>query len=333
MAAHTERWLEHWSDEEITEIESAVAHFEARDVDLLDMRASHYVAPQALQRVMRIRNDVLHGRGFALLRGLPVERWTIRQAAIAYWGMGLHMGEPCSQNGKGHVLGHVKNLGLDYGDAGTRGYQTNARLPFHTDGSDIVGLLCWRSGKAGGLSSLTSSTAVFNRLALRRPDLARVLMQPFCLTRWGEVPEGRKPWSEAPVFMSHGGRMIARYVRSAIHKGQDLAGVPKLTAQQIEALDMLDEITKEPDMVLDMEFLPGDIQFVCNYNVFHSRTAFEDWPETERKRHLLRLWLACDDGPDLPDVLIQNCEGQTAGGRPNGIAVPGVPFAAPLEAA
>lgn len=333
MARHPERWLETWSAEEIAEIEAAVAGIEARGLELLEMTAADFPLPLAGQRLARVREDVLHGRGFALIRGLPVDRWTLKQAAIAYWGMGLQMGEPCSQNGKGHVLGHVKNLGLNYADAGTRGYQTNARLPFHTDGSDLVGLLCWRAGRSGGLSSLASSTAIFNEIAARRPELAEVLMQPFCLTRWGEVPEGRKPWSEAPVFMPKGERMIARYVRSAIHKGQDLPGVPKLTARQIEALDMLDAVAAESGIALDMELAPGDIQLVCNYNVFHSRTSYEDWPEPERRRHLLRLWLACADGPDLPDVMIRNLEGQTAAGRPDGIRVPGVPFAAPLEAA
>ena len=242
------------------------------------------------------------------------------------------MGDPCSQNGKGHVLGHVKNLGLDYADAATRGYQTAARLPYHTDSSDIVGLLCLKTAQSGGLSSVVSSTTIYNEVLKRRPDLMPVLMQPFYRTRWGEIPEGKMPWAEVPVFMPYEGRVISHYVRSAIRKGQDLPGAPQMTDLQVEALDLVDSIAAEPDVHLDMTFEPGDIQLVCNHGLYHSRTAYEDWPNPEDRRHLLRLWLACTDGPPLPDWMTVAYEGQTASGRPNGIAVPGVPFVAPLEA-
>ena len=132
--------------------------------------------------------------------------------------------------------------------------------------------------------------------------------------------------------MPHDGRMIVHYVRSAINKGQLLNGVPKLTERQIEALDALDGLATDPSIYLDMEFRPGDIQLLCNHGIMHSRTAFEDWPEPERRRHLLRLWLACVDGPTLPRTVTRNYEGATRNGRPNGIQVPGVPLKAPLEA-
>jgi hypothetical protein len=134
----------------------------------------------------------------------------VRQAAIAYWGIGAHLGEACSQNAQGHVLGHVKDLGRDYHDPLARGYQTSARLPYHTDSTDIVGLLCWRPGKAGGLSSIVSSTTVYNQMAVRRRDLAQVLLSAFHRTRWGEVAEGRSPWSEMPPAQPHRLRGLVR---------------------------------------------------------------------------------------------------------------------------
>lgn len=332
MDARRKEWLLEWSPDEIQEIESAVSSVEARGLDLLDITKDDFPLQATLERISAVKLDVLHGRGFVLIRGLPVERWSDFQSAIAFWGIGLHLGEPCPQNGKNHVLGHVKNLGLDYSDPQTRGYQTNAGLHYHTDLSDIVGLLSLRASKSGGLSSIASSTAIWNTLAARRPDLARVLMQPYCQTRWGEIPEGKQPWAEAPIFMPCGDRMIARYVRSSIKKGQDLPGVPRMSNAQIEAMDLLDEITSEAGVTLEMELQPGDIQLLCNYNILHSRTAYEDWPEPGRRRHLLRLWLACNDGPALPGSLLQNYEGLTEGGRPNGILVPGVPLSAPLDA-
>lgn len=332
MAAQPESWNRRWSAGEIAEIEAAVASVEAKGLEILEIDAAAFPLPTLAPALEQIRQTVLHGSGIYLLRGLPMERWSKRQAAIAFWGLGMHMGEPCSQNGKGHVLGHVKNLGLDYSDAATRGYQTNARLPYHTDSSDIVGLLCLKTAQSGGLSSVVSSTTVYNEVLKRRPDLMPVLMQPFHRTRWGEIPEGKMPWAEVPVFMPYEGRVISHYVRSAIRKGQDLPGAPPLTDLQIEALDLVDSIAAAPDVHLDMTFEPGDIQLVCNHGIYHSRTAYEDWPAPADRRHLLRLWLACTDGPPLPDWMTVAYEGQTATGRPNGIAVPGVPFVAPLEA-
>jgi hypothetical protein len=123
--------------------------------------------------------------------------------------------------------------------------------------------------------------------------------------------------------------MFASYVRSAIMKAQAMPEVPRLTAGQIEALDHLDALAADPALHLDMVLEPGDLQWVSNHHILHSRTAYEDWPEPERRRHLLRLWLACDDGPPLPASMHERL-GLTARGRPNGICVPGVPFIAPL---
>lgn len=265
------------------------------------------------------------------MRGIPVDNLSPWERAAMFWGIGLYIGEAVSQNGKGHVLGHVANLGLDYGDPEVRGYQTNALLPYHTDFSDVVGLLSVRTPQSGGASSICSSTTVWNEIARRRPDLARLLLQPFHYTRWGEIGEGKQRTYEMPVFSPCAGRMVATYARSAIRKAQLLPEVPRLSSEQVEALDLLDSLAADPELRLQMEFRPGDIQMLCNHWIFHSRTGFVDWPEPERRRHLLRLWLACDDGPELPASFTENSQRPTRGGRPDGINVAGVPFSAPLE--
>lgn len=332
MRHRTAEWQHAWTPAEIAEISAAADAALATGKDLTAIDARDFPLPTVAARLAHAREYLLQGPGLYVFRGLPVLDWSRQKAATAFWGLGSHMGIACSQNGKGHVLGHVKNLGLDYRDPATRGYQTSARLPYHTDSSDIVGLLCLRTAKSGGLSSVVSSTTLYNELAARRPDLLRVLMQPFRRTRWGEIPEGKKPWAELPVFMPHEGRVIAHYVRSAIRKGQLLDGVPPLTEKQNEALDFLDSLAEDPDIHLDMTFEPGDIQLVCNHSTLHSRTAYEDFEEPDRRRHLLRLWLACTDGPPLPRWMTESYEGKTSNGRPNGIVVPGVPLNAPLEA-
>lgn len=332
MRQREQDWSHAWTPGEIAEIEAAVEHIQSQGRDILDIRKEDFPLPTVAPRLLEIRRYLLDGPGFFLVRGLPIEGWTIERAATAFWGLGAHIGQACSQNGKGHVLGHVKNLGLDYSDPMARGYQTSARLPYHTDSSDIATLLCWRAAKSGGLSSIVSSTTLYNEVLAQRPDLLPVLMQPFHRTRWGEIPEGKLPWAEIPVFMPQDGRIISHYVRSAIRKGQLIDGIPPLTDKQNEALDFVDSLAQDPDIHLDMTFRPGDIQFVCNHYTMHSRTAFEDWEKPDDRRHLLRLWLACEDGPALPRWMTESYEGKTRNGRPNGIVVPGVALNAPLEA-
>lgn len=331
MAARAD-WIHAFSPDEIAELDAVVVAADRSGKDLLAFTAGDFRMPRIEQALALARPALLHGRGFHLFRGVPVERYTTRQSAIAFWALGLHLGEPVSQNGKGHVLGHVTNLGLNYTDPEVRGYQTAARLPYHTDSSDIVGLLCLRTSKSGGLSSIVSSTTIWNEIVRTRPDHARTLLAEFHRTRWGEIPAERKRYGSNPIFAPCNGRMIASYVRSAITKAQAMPEVPRLTPAQIEALDHVDRLAADPALHLDMTLAPGDVQLVSNHFVFHSRTAYEDFPEPQRRRHLLRLWLACDDGPQLPEAMVGRL-GLTARGRPNGINVPGVPFVAPLEAA
>jgi hypothetical protein len=329
LARRTDAWIHAFAPAELAELDGVVRAADASGRDLLDFTADDFPLPALEDRLASVRRELLAGRGFHLFRGIPVERYTTRQSAIAFWALGLHLGEPVSQNGKGHVLGHVTNLGLNYADPEVRGYQTNARLPYHTDSSDVVGLLCLRTSKSGGLSSIVSSTTVWNEIVRTRPDHARTLLRAFHRTRWGEIPAMKKGWGSNPIFAPGEDMMFASYVRSAIVKAQAMPEVPRLTPEQLEALDHVDALAADPRLHLDMVLAPGDVQMVSNHFILHSRTAYEDWPEPERRRHLLRLWLACDDGPELPASMVERL-GLTARGRPNGICVPGVPFVAPL---
>lgn len=331
MASSSE-WIHHFSADELADIEAAILHAKARGASLVHMTTADFPLPRLAPVLARLHDEVHSGRGFVLLRGFEAQRHTVEEAAIAFRGIGAYFGQAVSQNGKGHVLGHVKDLGLDYAAPTTRGYQTTAELKFHTDGGDSVALLCLRPARSGGKSRIASSTTVWNEIVRRRPDLAQVLQQPYYLSRWGEVGPGEKPWVASPLFTPWGGRMIAWFVASAINKGQDLPGVPKLTAQQREAMEWVNAIADEEGIRLDMEFRVGDMQIVSNHSIMHSRTEYEDWDRFEDKRHLLRLWLSSDRGPALPPHSTQAFQGPTASGRPNGINVPGVPLVAPLDA-
>ena len=333
MASRSD-WIRPLSPAEIVELEAAVNRLDGSGIDIAAIGPNDLNAPGLQPLVDEIRAAVLHGPGFLLVRGIPVQRWSVRQSAIAYFGLGALLGEPVSQNAMGHILGHVKDIGADYARPDHRGYQTAARLPYHCDSSDIVGLLCVKPAKSGGLSSIVSSGALYNEMLKRRPDLLAELVKPVYRDRRGEVPEGAEPWYAVPVFnpMPDGG-LIATYVRSAMRKAQRFPEVPRITPALEAACDLLDSLAEDPAIHLDMEFRPGDIQFLSNHWIMHSRTAFEDFAEPEKRRHLFRLWLACEDGPALPEAYTRHWQGATAKGRPAGIRVPGVPLNAPLDAA
>jgi hypothetical protein len=307
--AASDDWKERLSDEEIGEVERAIS----TENDQL---------PTLAPRLRRILDEVINGPGFVLIRGLSIEGWTRRAAAEAFLKIGTQLGNLRMQNAKGHLLGHVRDLGRSSDDPNTRIYQTRERQTHHTDSCDVVGLMCLRTAKSGGLSSLVSSTTIFNEMRRRRPDLLRVLMEPIETDRRGEVPEGGKPYFSIPVFNYHEGLVSAIYQRQYIESARRFPGVPPLTSLQIEALDLLDELANDPSLNLMMELQPGDIQLVHNHTILHDRTAFEDYAEPDRKRHLLRLWLAPVNARPLPEVFAERYGSITPGDR-GGVTVPG----------
>ena len=315
-------WIEHISQDEIAEVENAVRELKHSGIEIKNITAEETPLPTFAPRLQGILDEVLNGRGFVLIKSLPVESLTRRQAAIAFLIIGAQLGNLRMQNAQGHLLGHVRDLGRSSDDPNTRIYQTRERQTFHTDSCDVVGLLCLRAAKSGGLSSLVSSTTIFNEMRRRRPDLLRVLMEPIETDRRGEVPEGGKPYFNIPVFNYHKRLVSAIYQRQYIESARRFPGVVSLTPSHIEALNLFDELANDPHLNLMMELQPGDIQLVHNHTILHDRTAFEDYPEPERKRHLLRLWLAPVNARPLPEVYAERYGSITPGDR-GGVVVPG----------
>jgi len=330
--ARQDDWIFRFSENDVAEIESAVAAALSQKRSLLGVEREDFALPRLAARLGSIQSDVVRGRGFVLLRGLPVEHWTREQAACAFWGMGRHIGDPVPQNAQGHMLGHVKDIGKDPSNPTHRVYQTSYRHLFHTDSCDIVALLCLRQAKSGGLSRIVSSTTLFNEVARRRPDLADVLAAPFAIDRKGEVPVGKGPYYDMAIAHPHAGQLTVIYARDFIEAAQRFADAPRLSTAQIEAMDLLDELAEDPELHLDMDFEPGDIQFLHNHQILHARTSYEDYPEPERRRHLLRLWLSAPNGRELPPVFRERYGEVRVGRRRGGIVVPDQVLSAPLEA-
>jgi hypothetical protein len=264
--------------------------------------------------------ELLRGRGFHVLRGLPIEGRSIQDSATIFWGIGAWLGRARSQNASGQLISHVKDLGKDNADPNVRTYQTNARQNYHTDSCDLVGLLCLQTARRGGLSSVVSSVTIYNEFRQRRPDLVPTLFEPFPTDRRGEVPAGMLPYFPIPIYHWFEGQLSAIYSRTYIMSSQRLPEAPRLSAHQLEAMALFDSLAESPDLHLDMELQRGDMQFVHNHQMLHDRTSFEDWPEPERKRHLLRLWLCPPDGRSLPEVFALRYGSTTVGDR-GGIVV------------
>ncbi len=292
-------WIYFLNDTEIREVLDAVDTLERDGVELKDIAPRNFPLPTLGPSLQAIRDDVMLGRGFSLVRGLPTKGRSTWQMAAAFLGMGSHLGSARSQNKHGHLLGHVKNLGGDY--AKVRGYMTPQAMAFHCDSADILSLCCLHPAKSGGEHRICSSVTLYNEMLKKRPDLVKELTFRFYLARKGPIPPGEKdPWERLPIFSVTDGYFAARGISAHMAKGQKIPGVPKYTPAQEEAIDLFRSTAKE--LALDIDFQPGDVSYVTNHTLLHSRTAFEDWPDPGPKRHLLRLWLSTGMRPVHEDI-------------------------------
>ncbi|MGD0191231.1 MAG: TauD/TfdA family dioxygenase [Rhizomicrobium sp.] len=325
-------WLHMLSAAEIAEIEAAAKSLVGRNANLGALTARDFPIPGLAPRLERIlHDDVLEGRGFAVIRGLDPSRLSRAESAAAFMGLGAHLGAARPQNAKGHLLGHVKDLGRSSNDPTARLYQTHERQTYHTDSADVVGLMCLKPAKRGGRSSLVSSVSIYNAMRAQAPELARALFEPIETDRRGEVAEGERPFFTIPVFNWFEGHFAAKYQRQYVESARRFADVAPLTDRQRAALDMLDACANDPAFHIEIDFQPGDIQLVNNHVLLHDRTAFEDWPEPERRRHLLRLWLAPPEAQPLPPVFAERF-GSVVPGERGGVQVPRAQWNVPLDA-
>ncbi|KAK2626063.1 hypothetical protein QTJ16_004325 [Diplocarpon rosae] len=293
-----ERWVHVFDDEEIAELSAASDKFIADKTPLTGISKDNFLIPKLANLLSSIRTEILNGKGFILFKGFPVEKWGNHKSAVAYMGLGTQMGYLVSQNGKGHILGHVKDLGEDPTAIDrVRIYRTNARQFFHADDSDIVGLLCIARALEGGESDIVSSHHVWNTLQQERPDVAETLTKPiWYFDRKGETSVGEEPYIRTSVFyLEKGdhGRVYSKwdpyYVKS-LGRFMDAGKIPQLSAEQIEAAKILEETCHRLRLHMILEV--GDIQFLSNEHVLHARTAYKDHAPPKPRRHLMRLWLA-----------------------------------------
>lgn len=304
-------WIRRLTAAETEELDAALRAMQRRGLDWRAMTRDDFAIPRLAASLAEVSRELEDGRGLVLLRGIPVERYGEDELRIVYWGLGLHLGTPRYQNGKGELIGDVRDENRLYGavrevnpmQAGEpRTSRNKARsagpLRFHTDRVDVVTLLCVRPAARGGLSKVVSAAAVYNTILARRPDLHALLCAPYHHVREGEAG-GKQQYYTMPVFGLRDGRLTSQYSRTFVENAQGLPGVPPLTAAQNEALDLWAEVCEELCYAMDMR--PGDLQLLNNHVVYHARTTYEDDPAPGRDRFLMRLWLSMPNSRALPE--------------------------------
>lgn len=272
---------------DIREIETAVDQAVSTGKPILELSASDFPLPGLSARIARWRTTLGHGRGFVVIKGVPVEQWSVVRSQTFFWCFGQHLGIPGLQNPQGDLLGSVTDTGDAIKDPMVRLYRTASNINYHCDGADVVGLLCLQTAASGGASRIASSVTVFNELLQTQPALAQRLCADIRMDRRNEEKPGELPWAVLqPACFD--GRQLRTFYHSDYFRSV-VRHVGPLPADEQALLDAFESIAEREDIRFEMQFEPGDIQLVSNHTVVHARTAYEDGQRG--KRHLLRLWL------------------------------------------
>lgn len=294
-------WMDILTPDEIADLDQALARLDAAGLQWPDFGKDEFDIPLLGRRLQRILAEIRSGRGFALIRGIPVRRYGPTQLRNLYWGIGSHLGEVISQNAKGHLIGEVKDSGANYADPNVRGYTTRAFLRPHSDSADVVGLFCLRKAHSGGTTTISSSMAIYNTLLREHPEYLQVLYDGFQYDLRGEGATGKTEEvsnNRLPVFSYHEGRLSCRFNPKAIETAPIKTGA-QLSEQQLAAVHYIEALALDPRYRLDMLLEPGDIQLIDNYSVLHSRDDFIDHDDPDERRLLLRMWINIFDGRQL----------------------------------
>jgi len=295
-------WIWRIDEREAADLDNALRNVQRLGLGIGQFTREQFPLPVFAGKLAAIRKELIDGIRFALIRKIPVERYSVPELEIIYWGLGMYIGQGIGQNAAGSLLTHVTFHGLDPANPNVRGYQDRRHQEPHNDLADVVGLLCVRKARSGGASSIVNIPAVYNELLATRPDLLPVFYRGFHLDYRGEGNDPNATTEyRVPNFGLADGKLCVFFGRRGIEAALRKRGETP-TAEEAEAIDYLQTLLEKPEYRVDMQLETGDIQFVNNYAVMHARTAYEDFDEPERWRLMLRLWLNLED-LQLPDRL------------------------------
>jgi Taurine catabolism dioxygenase TauD, TfdA family len=294
-------WTRSIGAEHLDELAAALRHSQNRSLHVLALGIDDVPLPTFSRALTDIATELIDGRGFVRLRGLDQITQNAADLEVLYWGIGLHLGTPWPQNRHGHLLGDVTDQKRTLDDPTSRGNEIGGlALTLHSDGADLVGLLCLSNGIAGGMSVVSNAVRVHNQLVSTQPEVAAVLYGRYPYDYRGEEADGARPFYNVPVFTAWNGRLFVRCIPDYIRSSQRHPEAPRLSGAQSEALDLFIAMANAPDNQVRMELLPGDVQFINNYHVLHGRDAYADDADRGAVRHLKRLWLETDALADRP---------------------------------
>ena len=292
----------------------SLADKSAEEIKLTDINL-----PQLVSRLERIQHDLEHGSGAVFLRGLPAENLDQAGLSRVFWMIAVHLGTPISQSSEGELIFSVTDLGYTPDDPRTRGPNTRSKLSYHTDRCDVIGFCCHRQARSGGENRIVSSMALYNEILEQRPDLLEVLCEPFYYLRHTVDGGNDQPWCRQRVFSFCEGHFAANLLRVLINRAHAHPDLPELTAKQVEALDLVETLADESHLHHSFKQEPGDLFFVNNWVNLHRRTEFEDWPEPDRRRHILRIWLSMPNSRPLDPLFADNYGSVEAGALRGGM--------------
>ncbi|MCP4005236.1 MAG: TauD/TfdA family dioxygenase [bacterium] len=298
-------WLHTLDRAELDDIDAALSHAKATGKPATELTRDDFPLKALLPQIERWMKVLHRGAGFINVKGLPVDRYSEEDLEKVHWGIGTYMGTGVSQNAAGDLLSHIRDVGANPGDRSKRLYKTNIELGFHSDGSDIVALLCLKQAPWGGKNRLASCGAIYNEILQRRSDLIPLLYENFSWDRNEEQGPGEDPFFNLPICSYHDGLLRFFYIGWYIRNAQRHAQVPRLSAEQIQLLDLIDEIALDPEFHLEFRLVPGEIAYLKNSAALHMRTAYEDYEEPELKRHLIRMWLTAHGHWADSDAFVQ----------------------------
>ena len=296
-------WIYELATAEADEIRAALKHVQSNAITFDTMTRENFPLPRLSAVLENALTHLEDGPGLYHLRGVPVEGLSKTELRLIYWGLGRHLGTAVSQSHLGDLLGDVRDFGSDINAPDGRGYRSRQQLSYHTDTCDVVGLMVLRTAKEGGLSIVASSLAVHNEMARTRPDLLGELYKPIPWSWNGQEREGESPWYLQPLFSVQKGKIACRYIKKQIANSQRFDDAPRLSEKQVEAMEYFDSLASSDAFRFTMMFQPGDVQLLNNHVMLHSRTEFHDYPDEDRKRHLLRMWLSVPNSRELSDAL------------------------------
>lgn len=312
-------WVTELTAGDIDEIKAALQAGGSAGGDDARITAAGFPLAGLREKLLAIRHQLEHGAGAVMVRGLPIDAFPAGDCRRLFLGISSHIGTPVSQSAAGELLFSVRDSGYADDDPRARGPNTRKKLTYHTDRCDVIGFCCVQQAKSGGESFVVSSMTLYDEIRRHRPDLLAVLEEPFYYARHNVDLANERPWCRQPVFSFQDGHFAANLLRVLIDRAYAMPELPDMSPVQREALDHVQKLADDPSLHVSFMQQPGDILFLNNWVTLHRRAEFEDHPEPDRKRHLLRVWLSVPNSRPLHPLFRENYGATEAGALRGGM--------------